>query len=101
MQTELNEPTDINAGEGVKLAVWAIDQSLLMSKQPAINGECTIVYDMHWGEDEVSETVTDPTYTDLYLIASRLIHRSGDTHHVFIENFYHDHANVWKLSTGS
>jgi len=108
MQTELNYPK--TTSDGFKLAVWAMGDHLLHWGGPAIDGECTIVYSQHWGEEEVSETAVNPTFHDLHMIASRLIERSGDEHHVFIENFtntcapgvVHDHpCNVWELHTGS
>jgi len=76
--------------------------SLLQWDKPAIDGPCTIVYNQHWGEQEVTIEADSPTYKDLWHLADKLIRHSGDEHHIYIENFRHNaERNVWELSTGS
>jgi len=100
MQTSLNVPTDLKE----PVARWAMDSDLLRSRQPAINGLATIAYDCSWQIDgQLHKIVKDsPTYNDLFSIANELIVRSGDTHHVYIEDFMYDKdEDIWLLITGS
>jgi len=85
-------------------SIWSLCSSLLLQEEPAIEGKATIRYRDHWGENgEQTIEVTDPTYTDLWKAADTLIERSGDDHHVFVEDFLHDEdtENTWDLVTGS
>jgi len=99
MQTTLNVPTDLNE----PVARWAMDSDLLRSRQPAINGLATIAYDLTYCGGKVHKIVKDcPTYNDLFSIANELILRSGDKHHVYIEDFMYDKdKDCWLLITGS
>ena len=50
-------------------------------------GEFTVTYDGGWGDCsyESEETVTNPTWLDLAVLANEAILTSGDEHHVFLE----------------
>lgn len=41
------------------------------------------------------------TWLDIWRIADELIRKSGDFHHIFIENIHEDENNILTLSTGS
>ncbi len=85
------EPTDVNIS-----GVWAMDSFLLMSNEPAVNGDMTVSY------KGLIRDLTSPTYRDLWVAASELITESKDEMHVFIEDFvYNTDENVWILVTGS
>jgi hypothetical protein len=62
-----------------------------------------ICYRDHWGEAAVYETIQGDTWADLYRAADRCVQRSGDAHHVFIENFYpvEGQPHQLRLTTGS
>ena len=104
MTKELNTPTDIDPDNGSeRVAIWSMDNELLLSKQPAIDGECTICYPQYNKKRKNPRlTATSPTYRDLFDLANTLILMSGDMHHVFIEGFNHDpETDTWNLQTGS
>lgn len=103
MQTELNYPTeDDTVSESQLIAIWAMEHHLLNWDGIAINGIAKIAYRRHWGDEAVLTVVTNPTYRDLLFVANELIVRSGDRHHIFIENFIFDSDNnEWQLMTGS
>lgn len=85
------------------LAVWAMDDVKLVA--PFAKGLVHLTYEIHWGEPVGFETLTDPTYLDMFAAADRLIRLSGDSHHVFVEDFIKKgnagRARVYDLSTGS
>ena len=62
-----------------------------------------IVYDNHWGDNEVVIKIEGPTWGDLYRAADLAIQKSGDNHHTFIESFtpITDKPGHLRLSTGS
>ena len=99
MQKTLNIPTDLKE----KVAIWSMNPEFLISREPAIYGLVKIVYDLTYCGGEVYKIVKDsPTYNDLFSIANELILRSGDRHHVYIEDFmYDEEKDVWVLITGS
>jgi len=107
MTKELNTPTDIAAEKrGDRVAVWSMDNDLLLSKQPAIDGNCTIKYTA-WSEraqDDVTVkyNAVSPTYSDLLAVANHLIMLTDDRHHIFVEDFMYDEVDgTWVLQTGS
>jgi len=90
----------------VLCGVWATDYWHGLGT--AIHGKATIVYRDYWPDEDtgtiphLSIKVEDPTYMDLLIAANELIVKSGDNHHVFIEDFLYDETNdVWNLCTGS
>ena len=76
---------------------------LLLMKKPALDGEMKIVYSVDWGDvGEVSKTITNPTWIDIWVACDELIRLSGDHHHVFIEDIlYNEESDTWSLLTGS
>lgn len=64
-----------------------------------------ITYDS-WGPQQVHtfDKPTQITWLELWKLADKMIIASGDTHHVFIENLYHNEKEAkdhFHLSTGS
>lgn len=54
--------------------------------------------------DRHTAPIQGPTWGDLYRAADEVIRRSGDSHHIFIEGFYHSvkgDNTVLELTTGS
>lgn len=62
-----------------------------------------IVYDNHWGDNEVVRKIEGPTWGDLYRAADSAIQASGDNHHMFIEYFtpINGRPGHLRLTTGS
>jgi hypothetical protein len=90
--------------EDLKLrSVWSILEVAHRMDEVAFVGTYTAAYKEHWGEGEVvGKTMTNPTWTDLWIAADDLIWASGDEHHVFIESFYpSDDGKKLYLGTGS
>jgi hypothetical protein len=63
----------------------------------------SICYRDHWGEEPIYETIDGDTWADLYRAADRCIRRSGDSHHIFIEDFetVAEMPHQLRLTTGS
>lgn len=60
-----------------------------------------VAYSNHWGEEPVQMNIPkNSTWLDLWRAADSLIKKSGDEHHIFIEQFTL-RDNVLILSTGS
>lgn len=95
---QLEKPTDIEYA-----ATWDMGCGCLLSKLPAIKGKAVIRHIDHWGDvGVITREVENPTYLDLYRIASELIVESGDTHHHFIEGIEYDaDEDAWDLVVGS
>ncbi|WP_018234332.1 hypothetical protein [Thioalkalivibrio thiocyanodenitrificans] len=100
-EAEREEYKKISDQLGIKRAIWSMEHKLLHQKEPAFKGLLEVIYDGHWGEaGAVFEAVADPTWRDLFQVADRLISKSGDDHHVFIEAFLR-RGDKLKLCTGS
>lgn len=72
------------------LCVWSIWDSLADARKVLNNdtfaqGPCRFDYDGGWGKPVDGEVLTDPTYHDVWIAASRAVALSGDRHHVFLE----------------
>jgi hypothetical protein len=71
----------------------------------AFPGKYKVAYVDHWGGSAPdSILVENPTWMDLWKAADTLIKKSGDAHHIFIENFrpeVKDNGNFLFLVTGS
>jgi hypothetical protein len=85
-------------------AVWSmsIPATELENLTPHIS---KITYDS-WGPQQVHtfDTPTQMSWLELWKLADKMIAASGDTHHIFIENLYHnekDPEGHFHLSTGS
>jgi hypothetical protein len=89
-------------------SIWSLyEVEDLEAQHPFVNAR-EICYRDHWGEAAVYETIQTEgqghgTWMDLWRAADRCIRRSGDDHHIFIENFYTvaDQPHQLRLTTGS
>jgi hypothetical protein len=86
------------------MAVWSmsIPATDLDNLTPPIS---KITYDS-WGPQQVHtfDTPTQMSWLELWKLADKMMVASGDTHHVFIENLYHnekDPEGHFQLSCGS
>lgn len=64
----------------------------------------SIVYTDHWGDkDAVKVEINGLTWAALYVAANAAIRDSGDTHHIYIEDFKPSEGDVTtlRLTTGS
>jgi hypothetical protein len=88
-------------------SVWSMyEEAGFAPDDVGIHGKgLTLVYSEHWAfEGTQSISLPDnPTWLQLYVAADTLIRRSGDTHHIYIEQFTQDakNPNVSRLTTGS
>ena len=84
-------------------SIWSIYEVEDLFQQHAYPGAREICYRDHWGGAPVYETIDGNTWVDLFRAADRCIQRSGDGHHVFIEQFYTvaDQPHQLRLTTGS
>jgi hypothetical protein len=80
-------------------SVWSY-KSVRDFNKIAFKGTFTICYKEHWGDVVEPIKVKNPTFLDLWKAADKLIRMSGDTHHIFIEDFkkYRNKLTLW---TGS
>ena len=87
----------VKAGAGLK-SIWSIFSVSNMTELHPWQGAKEIRY------HETSAPIKGPTWGDLYRAADLAIHRSGDDHHCFIEEFgpyaAGDNSVLW-LTTGS
>jgi len=85
-------------------AVWSMYQVDNLSEPHPYAGATTVIYTDHWGDkDAVRVPITGLTWAALYVAANAAIRDSGDTHHIYIENFRisKEDATTLVLSTGS
>ena len=84
-------------------SIWSIFEVKDLGQPHPYAAAAEICYRDHWGADAVYETITGPTWRDLWAAADRCIRRSGDGHHVFIESFepVADQPHQLRLTTGS
>ena len=60
----------------------------------------TIIYSKHWGKP-VEVEIAGNTWLDVYKAADECIIKSGDMHHIFIEDFRPTKDGKMELLTGS
>lgn len=85
-------------------AVWSMYEANDLNERHPYEGATSVIYTDHWGDaDAVRVPITGLTWAALYVAANAAIRDSGDTHHVYIENFKpaKDDASVLVLTTGS
>lgn len=90
--------------QGAQLkSIWSIFSVRDLSQPHPYVDAAEICYRDHWGDQPVYETITGPTWADLYAAADRSIRRSGDDHHIFIESFQPvaEQPHQLRLTTGS
>jgi len=88
---------------GLEHSQWSILAVVDHMNAVATTGVKMLRYKEHWGHDKdlAIPIPPSPSWFDLAVAADRIIEMSGDTHHVFIENFRQDDdGNLW-LETGS
>lgn len=60
----------------------------LLANEPFTDQVCRFVYERGWDDDETlvdDQTFDKPTYQQVWQAADRLVQRSNDKHHVFVE----------------
>jgi hypothetical protein len=84
-------------------AVWSIYEVQDLSLPHPYPEARAVVYKDHWGDRPVQALIEGTTYADLYKAADLAIKRSGDQHHVFIEDLKPSKEDPTKLvlHTGS
>jgi len=85
-------------------SVWSMYEAGNLSDPHPYAGVTTVLYTDHWGDkDAVRIPINGLTWAALYVAANAAIRDSGDTHHIYIENFRpsKDDASTLMLSTGS
>lgn len=81
-------------------SVWSIYEVDDLNEPHPFKGATKVVYRNHWGNRVLSCNIEVNTWIGLYLAADECIENSGDSHHVFIENFKQE-GDTLILSTGS
>ena len=83
-------------------ALWAMYEVDDLSERHPFEGATKIVYKQLSGRTVIKH-VNGLTWAALYVAANAAIRDSGDSHHIFIENFSlcTDDSTVLELSTGS
>lgn len=88
---------------GIRDSEWSIHTVEDMNDRHPFEGADCVVYRNHWGPKSVSANVNGLTWAALWVAANQCIRDSGDSHHVYIENFEQDSEDPRTvfLSTGS
>lgn len=88
--------------------IWSLYEVEDLEAQHPFAGAAQVAYVDHWGDEPVfveikTEGAGSGTWIDLWRAADEAIQRSGDQHHVFIEQFRPNPKNPQQLllSTGS
>lgn len=84
--------------------VWSMYRAENLSDSHPYEGAISVLYTDHWGDkDAVQIPINGLTWAALFVAANAAIRDSGDTHHIYIENFKpsKDDNTVLMLSTGS
>lgn len=82
------------------IGVWSLWNVRDFTAIPFPNAT-TVTYDTHWGNETVVVNLPEnATWFDLWRAAGKCIKKSGDGHHIFIEQF-RPNGNTLNLITGS
>ncbi len=83
-------------------SIWSIHEVKDFTEVPFPEARA-VTYTQHWGKPVDVLLPANPTWLDLWKAADVLIKRSGDSHHVYIEDFKPRKENsfILELSTGS
>lgn len=81
-------------------SIWSIYEVDNLSERHVFEGVSTVTYKDHWGTKPVVKPINGSTWAALYVAANACIRDSGDSHHVFIEQFKKV-GDTLILSTGS
>jgi hypothetical protein len=84
-------------------SIWSnYDVDDLMTEHP-YDAPTHVLYDSHWGKDEIRVPILGNTWLALWRAADTAIQLSGDNHHIFVESFEPNEDNTSELilHTGS
>lgn len=85
-------------------SIWSMDEIPDLRANHPFTDATYVAYKEHWGEKEVFADIGPGTqWVHLWAAADKAIARSGDRHHIFIEDFIpcKTRKGVLILSTGS
>ena len=94
---------DIKNQLGLSDSEWSIYEVDNLSDRHQFEGADRVVYHDHWGNKRVSSSINGLTWAALWVAANACIRDSGDSHHVYIEQFrpWSDDPRTLILQTGS
>lgn len=82
--------------------IWSVSEVLAKDLNKKMPFKIGTIYYESWGKEVKREINKKITWLEAWRVAEELILSSGDTHHIFIEDFHLDKdKGVVKLSTGS
>lgn len=84
-------------------SIWSIYEVDNLSDRHPFEGATQVVYKDHWGKGDIVVPVNGSTWAALYVAGNAAIRDSGDSHHVFIEQFKQSSINpqILFMTTGS
>jgi hypothetical protein len=93
---------DVRSQLGLANAVWSIFEVNNLSDRHPFHGATKVHYKDHWGKP-VTKDIVGATWAALYVAGNAAIRDSGDTHHIYIEEFKpsKEDASVLIMQTGS
>lgn len=94
---------DVGQQLGMDHSTWSVYEVDNLADRHPFEGADRVVYRTHWGEKPVQCSVNGLTWAALWVAANACIRDSGDSHHVFIEDFQpsKDDPRTLVLITGS
>ena len=94
---------DVRGQLGLDNSVWSIFEVNNLADRHPFEGADRVVYKDHWGKRPVSCSINGLTWAALYVAANACIRDSGDSHHIYIEQFDIDKEDTRTLvlRTGS
>jgi len=89
-------------GLRARWSIYELDAHGFLCPHP-FEGATHVLYDNHWGQGDPQVEIDGRTWADLYRAADKVITKSGDMHHCFIESFtpIRDKPGHLRLTTGS
>lgn len=95
---------DVAERHSIEYSSWGLnfkDRTIDMNQVPYPDMK-ELHYDGGWGDSGNVVFKKAPTYLQLWKASEKLIKKSRDEHHSFIENFVtHDVSGIYHLQTGS
>jgi len=94
---------DVRDQLGLTNSTWSIYEVDNLADRHPFHGAVKVMYKDHWGAKPVTRDVVGATWAALYVAANACIRDSGDSHHIYIEQFKpsKEDASVLILTTGS
>jgi hypothetical protein len=83
---KMDHYSEVQQQEGFR-TIWSIFSVEDLYGEHPYKGADTIVYENHWGTSPIRVSFTGSRWADLYAAANAAICTSGDSHHIFIEQF--------------